>query len=81
MSEAVMTAPPALPAWPDEPAYITGLRREAWELYTSLPMPTRKSEEWRYTDLSDLNPEQFVPLAPVGLTIDSVEELPEAITL
>lgn len=79
MMSVTMTAAPDLPVWTDEPAFITELRREAWERYASLPMPTRKSEEWRYTDLSDLNPEQFVPLASEGLRIDSVEDLPEAI--
>lgn len=74
-----MTAAPDLPAWTDEPAYITALRREEWERYASLPMPTRKSEEWRYTDLSDLNPDQFIPSAADGPMIDSIEELPEAI--
>lgn len=34
-------------------------RKAAWEEYRSLPMPTRKSEEWRYTDLTKLNPERF----------------------
>lgn len=74
-----MTAATDLPVWSDEPAYITRLRHEAWERYTSLPMPTRKSEEWRYTDLSDLSPEQFVPLAAGDPLIESVEDLPEAI--
>ncbi|MEJ2313162.1 MAG: Fe-S cluster assembly protein SufD [Gemmatimonadales bacterium] len=74
-----MTAARDLPEWPDEPAFITTLRRQAWERYASLPMPTRKTEEWRYTDLSGLDPDEFRPLAPEGLTIDSAEDLPEAV--
>jgi len=48
----------------DEPATLLERRRRAWERYAELPMPTRKSEEWRYTDLSGLDPESYEPFAP-----------------
>lgn len=38
-------------------------RRAAWAEYCALPMPTTKSEEWRYTDLSKLEPESFEAIA------------------
>ncbi len=62
----------------DEPEALTRRRREAWERYRALPMPTRKSEEWRYTDLSGLEPEAFRPLEPA---VDEVglEALPAAV--
>jgi len=43
---------------------LLAVRRQAWETYRKLPMPTRKSEEWRYTDLSGLKPESYAPFAP-----------------
>ncbi len=69
-----------LPVWPEEPPFIARARRRARERYRSLPMPTRKSEEWRYTDLSQLNPDVFV-LPDPGATaaVQTVEQLPEAV--
>ena len=34
-----------------EPGWLGELRREAWEVYERTPLPTRKLEEWRYTDV------------------------------
>ncbi len=48
----------------DEPALLAERRREAWDRYRELPTPTRKSEEWRYTDLSRLAPDSFRPSTP-----------------
>jgi Fe-S cluster assembly protein SufD len=36
----------------DEPQWLRERRLAAWDVYESLPMPTTKLEEWRYTDLS-----------------------------
>ncbi|MDH3297579.1 MAG: Fe-S cluster assembly protein SufD [Gemmatimonadota bacterium] len=44
------------------PELLAEKRQAAWEEYRSLPMPTRKSEEWRYTDLRKLDPEAFEQL-------------------
>lgn len=41
------------------PELLAGKRQAAREEYHSLPMPTRKSEEWRYTDLTKLDPDAF----------------------
>ena len=35
-----------------EPSWMGERRLRAWELYEATPLPTTKSEEWRYTDLS-----------------------------
>lgn len=53
-----------------EPAWLAERRAHAWEVYESLPMPTRKREEWRYTDLRRL-------LALDDMTLGSVEPLPD----
>ncbi|TFG62632.1 MAG: Fe-S cluster assembly protein SufD [Gemmatimonadales bacterium] len=42
------------------PELLVEKQKAAWDEYRSLPMPTRKTEEWRYTDLSKLDPESFV---------------------
>ena len=38
----------------DGPGWLRELRSRAFEAYGSLPLPTRKLEEWRYTDVSKL---------------------------
>ncbi len=65
----------------DEPAVLADRRRAAWDAYEATPMPTRKSEEWRYTDVSALAPERFAPLTSNGRRARSVEELPEAVRM
>jgi Fe-S cluster assembly protein SufD len=35
----------------DDPEWMRARRRDAFELYESLPMPSRQDEEWRRTDL------------------------------
>src|SRR5512138_3706796 len=34
-----------------EPEWLRELRLEAWDVYERTPLPTRKLEEWRYTDV------------------------------
>ncbi|MFW6089514.1 MAG: Fe-S cluster assembly protein SufD [Gemmatimonadota bacterium] len=60
---------------------LTERRRAAWAEYLSLPMPTKKTEEWRYTDLTKLDPESFTPLAPTGREVEPVafDDLPPAV--
>ena len=55
-------------------------RRAAWAEYLSLPMPTKKTEEWRYTDLTKLEPESFEPLAG-GRDVEPVpaDDMPSAV--
>ena len=35
----------------DEPAWLTDLRRQAWDHYQQLPMPSGRDEEWMRTDI------------------------------
>src|SRR3712207_3774796 len=37
-----------------EPDWMRAFRLEAWAIYERLPMPTRRDEAWRRTDLSRL---------------------------
>jgi Fe-S cluster assembly protein SufD len=37
-----------------EPQWLTERRLHAWEIYENTPMPSTRSEEWRYTDLKKL---------------------------
>lgn len=62
-----------------EPEMIAARRRAAREEYLAEPMPTRKSEEWRYTDLRDLDPSAYGPVASEGARAASIEDLPPAV--
>lgn len=62
-----------------EPEMIATRRRAAREEYLAEPMPTRKSEEWRYTDLRDLDPSAYGPVASEGARAASIEDLPPAV--
>jgi Fe-S cluster assembly protein SufD len=42
-------------------------------------MPTRKTEEWRYTDLRGLRPERFRPVGGSGRPTDSGDDFPEPV--
>src|SRR5215217_7151780 len=54
-------------------------RMRAWELYQSLPMPTRTDEEWRRTDLRGLKLDRLRPAAVVAAaSIAPVQALEEA---
>ncbi|WP_419165973.1 Fe-S cluster assembly protein SufD [Candidatus Palauibacter sp.] len=56
-----------------EPLAMTRARAAAWERFVALPWPTRKSEEWRYTDLSKVG---FDALTPVAGATAGAEALP-----
>ena len=34
-----------------DPIWVRDRRQEAWDLFESTPMPSVRSEEWRYTNL------------------------------
>src|SRR3954471_17594569 len=62
----------------NEPAWLTGKRLEAWRGFGNLPMPTLRDEAWRYTDISDVRIEDFLPYAP-SPDVTSERDLPEAV--
>src|SRR5919112_1173909 len=61
-----------------EPAWLTEKRLEAWRTFEETPMPTLRDEAWRYTDISDVKIEDFVPYAP-SAEVSSEVDLPDAV--
>jgi Fe-S cluster assembly protein SufD len=53
----------ALAGLPGAPAFVEALRKQAFEEFHALPIPSPETEEWRYTDLSDFDL-SFVPHSP-----------------
>lgn len=48
-----------------DPEWLRARRAEAWDAYLDTPLPSTRSEEWRYTDLSRLLPlDALVPADP-----------------
>ena len=68
----------ALSSLKNEPGWLVEKRLEAWRAFEKLPMPTLRDEAWRYTDISDVKIEGFLPYAP-SPDASSEDELPEAV--
>jgi Fe-S cluster assembly protein SufD len=68
----------ALSSFKDEPDWLAEKRLEAWRSFERLPMPTLRDEAWRYTDISDISPEDFSPYAP-SPDAASEADLPDAV--
>ena len=49
----------------DEPNWLKDIRRTATKWVSRLRVPTKKDEEWRFTDLSSLVEKKFVAAQPV----------------
>jgi len=64
-----------------EPEWLLQRRLEAWRLCESMPLPTRKEEEWRRTDLSMLDLDSVVPSVGGTDRVQRLEELPEGLRL
>jgi Fe-S cluster assembly protein SufD len=47
-----------------QPDWLRALREEAWDAFDRLPLPTRKLEEWRYTDVDQLKLDDVRPAEP-----------------
>lgn len=45
----------ALGSLPPSAAFVETLRRQAFDAFQALPMPSQETEEWRYTDVSRLD--------------------------
>jgi Fe-S cluster assembly protein SufD len=51
------------------PAWLADRRRAAWDAFTALPMPDhQRDEDWRRTDISKLNLDDFVVEPPADST-------------
>ncbi|MCY4398985.1 MAG: Fe-S cluster assembly protein SufD [Gemmatimonadetes bacterium] len=46
-----------------DPAWLRTRREDAWDTYTATPMPSTRSEEWRYTDVARMLPLEELTLA------------------
>src|ERR671911_1368494 len=68
----------ALSGFKGEPAWLKEKRLEAWRAFEKTPMPTLRDEAWRYTDISDVRIEDFVPYAP-SPDVTSEGDLPDAV--
>src|SRR5918911_1665028 len=68
----------ALSALKGEPGWLLEKRLEAWQTFEKMPMPSLRDEAWRYTDISDVRIEDFVPYAP-SPDASSERDLPEAV--
>ncbi len=67
----------ALGALPAAPAFVEGLRKQAFTEYLALPIPSQETEEWRYTDLSELDL-GFAPFA-AGVRAENLDGVDERI--
>ncbi len=45
----------------DEPTWLKTLRREAWQRFNELPMPSVREEEWMRTDIRLFKLDRFSP--------------------
>src|SRR5918997_5123271 len=68
----------ALSSFKDEPGWLTEKRLGAWRAFEELPMPSLRDEAWRYTDISDVSPEDFSPYVP-SPDVSSEDDLPDAV--
>jgi Fe-S cluster assembly protein SufD len=68
----------ALSSFKGEPEWLTEKRLEGWRSFEALPMPTLRDEAWRYTDISDVTLEDFLPYAS-SRDVASESDLPQAV--
>src|ERR671915_1998428 len=68
----------ALSGFKGEPTWLKEKRLEAWRAFEKTPMPTLRDEAWRYTDISDVRIEDFVPYAP-SPDVTREGDLPDAV--
>ncbi len=58
-----------------EPQWLQAKRLEAWETFAKLPYPTTRTEEWKYTDITEVPFEEL----PLELPRGSASEIPQAV--
>ena len=63
----------------DEPNWLRQSRLDAWRAWEATPMPSRREEEWRRTDISLLDLSSVVPFSIRDSRARDLEELPEGI--
>ncbi|HSJ50896.1 MAG TPA: Fe-S cluster assembly protein SufD [Actinomycetota bacterium] len=45
----------ALARLPEAPSFVQAIRKQAFEEFRALPLPSQETEEWRYTDLEEFD--------------------------
>src|SRR5215203_3656730 len=68
----------ALSAFKGEPRWLTEKRLSAWRTFDETPMPSLRDEAWRYTDISDVRVEDFIPYAP-SPDVTQERDLPDTV--
>lgn len=63
-----------------EPAWLTAQRLEAWAQAEALPMPDRRTEGWRRTDLGDLDVDALMAQSANGKAAGAESTLAEGLT-
>ena len=59
------------------PTPIAGLRRHAFDRFSTLGIPTTSVEQWRFTNVSPIANEMFAPAQPAVLTMEDAATLAE----
>lgn len=54
-------------------------RKRAWELYQAIPLPTRRDEEWRRTDLRPIDFDAIAPFSASDVAGRGVARLPQVL--
>ena len=64
-----------------DPEWLKVRRAEAWDVYVATPLPSTRSEEWRYTDLARMLPmDGLVPGSADGVAPGApVPDIPEGL--
>jgi Fe-S cluster assembly protein SufD len=68
----------ALADLPPAGDFVASLREQALAEFDAAPIPSQETEEWRYTDLSELDFD-FAPITPGGPWAESLDQVPEDI--
>ncbi|HUE76259.1 MAG TPA: Fe-S cluster assembly protein SufD [Chloroflexota bacterium] len=63
----------------NEPAWMRDFRLAAWDIYERTPMPDRRQEEWRRTDIRALDMESFAPYSLNTRRASTPKELPAGV--
>jgi Fe-S cluster assembly protein SufD len=67
----------ALAALPEAPQFVRSIRKEAFDAFLALPIPSQETEEWRYTDLEGFDFD-LRPFADGGRA-ENLDQVPEEI--
>jgi Fe-S cluster assembly protein SufD len=67
-----------LPAVQAEPDFVREMRASALQSFQALPVPSQETEEWRYTDLSGLDLDAYLPRTP-GRSADNLDQVDQSV--